>query len=266
MRYIAVKVAYTGDGFNGSQRQPYLRTVEGDMVYDICAVCGVRADNVELRMAGRTDKGVNALGNVAVFNTDFEDFPTLLKALNANSTRVFYRGFAEVDESFNPRFADWREYEYVLPGKGLDMHRVRKCASLFVGEHDFLRFCRPDGKPTVASVDSVDVLEEDGCVILRFRARYFLWNMVRRISAAVFTVGRGRAELSDVEDALAGREINFGLARADALTLTDTVYPDVEFTMVDGTSFSGRSEEEELRIKLRNRFYSGLREGHDERS
>ena len=266
MRYIAVKVAYTGEGFNGSQRQPYLRTVEGEIIRDLCLVCNIRPDTVDLRMAGRTDRGVNALGNVAVFNTDFGDIPTLLKALNANSERIFYRGYAEVPDDFNPRFADWREYEYILPSRGLDMDLVRKCASMFVGEHDFLRFCRPDGKPTVNTIDSITVTEGDGFIVLEFKARYYLWNMIRRISAAIYTVGAGKADISKVADALAGKEINFGLARADALTLTDTVYPDVEFNMVMGKTFFYRTDEETFRIKLRDRYYTALTGGHDERS
>lgn len=262
MRYVAVKIAYTGEGFNGSQSQPHLRTVEGDIMRDLCEVCQISPVDVELRMAGRTDKGVNALGNVAVFNSDFTDLPTLLKALNANSERVFYRGYAEVGDDFNPRFADWREYEYVLPARGLDMDLVEECAGLFVGEHDFIRFCRPDGKDTVTKIDSIKVETDGKTVVLRFKARYFLWNMIRRISAAIVTVGRGKAEISKVIDALNGEEINFGLARADALTLTDTVYPDVDFIMVDGRTFSYRTDEETFRIGLRSRYYSSLLEGH----
>lgn len=258
MRYLAVKVAYTGEGFNGSQRQPYLRTVEGEIIYDLCTVLHIRPEKIDLHMAGRTDKGVNALGNVAVFNTDFEDPVVLLKALNANSERVFYRSYFETDETFNPRFADWRIYEYSIPNRNIDPKAVKECAELFVGEHDFLRFCRPDGKPTVTTIESIYVREEEGVMILSFKARYYLWNMIRRISAAIITVGRGRATPEDVKAALAGKEVNFGLARADALTLADTVYLDREFIPVDPYQFSYRTNEEDFRIALRRRYYNGL--------
>lgn len=258
MRYIAVKVAYTGEGFNGSQRQPDLHTVEGEITYDLCMILHIRPEEIDLHMAGRTDKGVNALGNVAVFNTDFEDIPTLLKALNSNSERIFYRSYAIVDENFKPRFADWRKYEYTIPKKRMDIKLVRECAELFIGEHDFLRFCRPDGKPTITTIDSITIKETKETIILEFTARYYLWNMIRRISAAIIKVGRGRSDLNDVRAALEGKEVTFGLARADALTLTDTIYLDLEFLPADATYYSYRTDEERFCIELRDRFYKYL--------
>ena len=169
MKYLAVKVAYDGARFSGSQRQPDLRTVESDIMRDICLVLQVPPEDVDLRMAGRTDKGVNALGNLAVFNADY-DPETLLKAMNANSYSIFYRAWAEVDEDFNPRFADRRIYEYCFPDKDMDLDLARECASMFVGEHDFKRFCRPDGKPTTAKIDSIEVIKDGGIVVLRFTA------------------------------------------------------------------------------------------------
>lgn len=258
MKRVAVKIAYLGAGFNGSQRQPCLHTVESEIIGDICEVLRIRPDSVELCMAGRTDKGVNALGNVAVFNTGFEDVPTLVKALNSKSRRIFYRGYALVGEDFNPRFAELRIYEYVFPRKGMDPGLVRACCELFVGEHDFKRFCRPDGKPTVATVDSVSVEERGRNLVLTFKARYFLWNMIRRIAAAVMTVGSGSATLDDVRDALEGREINFGLARADALTLVDTLYPDLEFVPAERKPCAQRVGGERFNLDLRDRFYTSL--------
>lgn len=258
MKNIAVKVAYRGSGFNGSQRQPYLRTVEGDIIYDLYTVLHKHPSEIDLHMAGRTDRGVNALGNVALFKTDFEDVPTLMKALNANSETIFYRSWAEVADDFNPRFADWRIYEYAIPGKNMDIKRVRECASLFEGEHDFIRFCRPEGKPTVTTIESVEVISEGNNIILRFKARYYLWNMIRRMSAAIMSAGRGKSELSDIRDALNGKEINFGLARADALVLTDTIYEEIEFTPVNTHTYSYRTEEEMFCQELNGRFLEGL--------
>ena len=73
MRRIAVRFAYLGDGFSGSQMQPGARTVEGEMRSALLRVCHLEGDDLGLSIASRTDKGVNALGNVAAFNTGFED-------------------------------------------------------------------------------------------------------------------------------------------------------------------------------------------------
>lgn len=258
MMRIAVRFAYLGDGFSGSQVQPDARTVEGEMRRAIRQVCGMDDSEFDIRLASRTDKGVNALGNVAAFYTGFEDPEGLLRALNAVSDGVFYTSYAIVDGDFNPRYASSREYRYVMPSRGLDPDLVRECASLFVGEHDFARFCRPDGKPTVAAVDSIDVEDCGETIVLTYRARFFLWNMVRRTAAAIMSVASGRSGLDDVRRALDGEEMNFGIARADALTLTDVSYPGIVFTPCGSSVLSEKADEGALASELRLDFFRGL--------
>jgi len=254
----AVKIAYLGAHFSGSQIQPGCRTVEGDILSDLRALTKMRDEEIDLRLASRTDRGVNSLGNVAVFNSSIEDPDILLKALNAVSKDVFYRSIAFVDEEFNPRFANRRSYRYILRSDGMDVPAMRSCAELFAGEHDFIRFCKPDGKPTTIVLDSVDVRKEDGLVVLDFSARYFLWNMIRRMAAAIMSVGRGDSSVSDVKDALEGKEITFGLARPDALTLLDVRYDGIEFAVPSADMFDRRVEEEMFKDKLRNLFFTSL--------
>ena len=179
---LAVKFAYMGDGFCGSQIQPGCRTVEGEMLSALGKVSG-DCDPC-LRIASRTDKGVNALGNVAAVSTELEPH-TLLRALNAVSDGVFYRSFAVVDDSFNPRLASDREYRYILPSEGLDADLARECAAAFTGEHDFAGFCRPDGKPTVVTVDSIDVSEEGDLLVAVDVSARFGADSVRRANASL---------------------------------------------------------------------------------
>ena len=260
MRRVAVRFAYLGEGFSGSQIQPGARTVEGEMRSALHKVCGLDDPDLDLRIASRTDKGVNALGNVAVFRTGFEDPETLLRALNAVSDGVYYTAFAEVDEDFNPRHASSREYRYVLPSKDLDVDLARECAGLFVGEHDFARFCRPDGKPTVVTVDSIDVSTEGETVVLTYRARFFLWNMVRRTAAAIRSVASGHSTLDDVRSALDGKDVNFGIARADALTLTSVDYDGLTFTPSHSHVLSEKIGECAFSSDLRRGFYTALQD------
>ena len=260
MRRVAVRFAYLGEGFSGSQIQPGARTVEGEMRAALHKVCGLDDSDLDLRIASRTDKGVNALGNVAVFRTGIEDPETLLRALNAVSDGVFYTAFAEVDEDFNPRHASSREYRYVLPSRDLDVDLARQCAGLFVGEHDFARFCRPDGKPTVVTVDSIDVSTEGETVVLTYRARFFLWNMVRRTAAAIRAVASGHSTLDDVRSALDGNDVNFGIARADALTLTSVDYEGLNFTPSHSHVLSQKVGECAFSSDLRRGFYTALQD------
>ena len=260
MKRVAVRFAYLGDGFSGSQIQPEVRTVEGEMRAALHKVCGLNDDRLDLRIASRTDRGVNALGNVAVFNTGIEDPDTLLRALNAVSDGIFYTAYAEVDGDFNPRHASARSYRYVIPSEGLDIDLARECAKLFIGEHDFVRFCRPDGKPTVATVDSIDVSAEGETIVLTYRARFFLWNMVRRTAAAIISVASGRSSLDDVRSALEGEDINFGVARADALTLTSVEYEGLDFTPSSSSVLSERVDECTFSADLRRGFYTALQD------
>ena len=256
MMRLAVKFAYLGEGFCGSQIQPGCRTVEGEVLSALGRVSP--GFDHGLRVASRTDRGVNALGNVMAVSTPLDDPHAFLRAMNAVSDGVFYRSFAEVDGSFNPRHASVREYRYVLPAEGLDAGLAAECASLFTGEHDFARFCRPDGKPTKVTVDSVDVSCDGDALVLTYRARFFLWNMVRRTAAAIASVASGSSDLSDVSAALEGADVNFGIARADALTLTDVSYDGVAFTPSPSRVLAERAREGSFSSGLRASFYRSL--------
>ncbi|MDD2411218.1 MAG: tRNA pseudouridine(38-40) synthase TruA [Candidatus Methanomethylophilaceae archaeon] len=258
MTRLAVKVAYMGEGFSGSQTQPGLRTVEGEISSNLETICDSSAEELDLKLASRTDRGVNALGNVAVFSTEFRDCKVLLKALNAVSRGVYYRSYAPVPDDFNPRYANLRKYRYVMPSDGIDLDRARGCASVFVGEHDFVRFCKYDNKPTIGRVESADVWKDGGALVFDCSARFFLWNQVRRMMSAIASVGRGDAETEDVLSALNGDDISFGVARADALTLRDVVYEGLDFSVPDAAMFDTRVKEELFRSRLKESFFNSL--------
>jgi len=255
---IATKIAYLGNDFCGSQIQPDVRTVEGDILQDVKKLCGLTDEEIDLRMASRTDRSVNALGNVAVFNSGIDDPLILFKALNAVSEGIFYRSFALVNDSFNPRHAEQRTYSYVIPLDNLNVSKMTECAHLFRGEHDFKRFCKPDGKPTVLSVDDLNLSTNGDLITMTFVARRYLWNMIRRISAAVISVGKGESDISEVEAALNGKNVTFGLARADALTLTDITYPNIDFETVLCNVFDPRLKENMFKNHLEKRFFESL--------
>ena len=260
MRRVAIKIAYMGAGFCGSQYQPGLRTVVGDVISDLIMVHPKRdMEWFDIKPSSRTDAGVNALDNVIAVNTDFDDNITLLRALNSVSKSIFYRGITDVDDDFNPRFANSRVYRYVLPSDGLDIGLARECAGLFVGEHDFIRFCKAyEDKPTVTTMESIDIEEKDGYLELTFRSQYFLWNMIRKISAAIDSVARGRRTLDDVRRALDGEDIQFGMARPEALTLMEVNYDDLSFTFPERNAYQERLDEESFITMVRGAFLSSL--------
>ena len=255
---LAVKIAYRGEDFSGSQIQPNARTAEGDILSDLMKIVGLPKDSIDLHMASRTDRAVNALGNVAVFYADMEGPDVLLRALNSVSKGIIYRSYAVVDDDFNPRYANRRTYQYIVPIDGLDVSMIRECAKLFEGLNDLKRFCKSDGKPTTIIIDSIDIREIGNLLFFEFSAKYYLWNMIRRISAALISVGNGNSTIDDVIDALKGADITFGLARADALTLTDVVYDDVDFIVPDKKGYDVRLKEEKFKNTLTEHFFESL--------
>ncbi|MCQ2055873.1 MAG: tRNA pseudouridine(38-40) synthase TruA [archaeon] len=259
MKRVAVKIAYLGRDYNGSQYQPGFKTVVGDVYSDIEAVTKDTDRRwLGLKVASRTDAGVNALDNVVVFNTRFDDVFALLEALNSVSEGIFYKCVAEVDQTFNPRFADLRTYRYSLYSEGIDFNRVVECSKLFVGKHNFMKFCKSDDRNTVLDMEDIEVSQNDRFIILTFCSRCFLWNMIRRIVSAIESVGKGVHSLDDIEDALNGKDINFGIARPDALTLMEVTYNDVKFLCSGNRQYNKRLKEKRLINALENGFFSQL--------
>ncbi|MBE6522651.1 MAG: tRNA pseudouridine(38-40) synthase TruA [Thermoplasmata archaeon] len=259
MKRVVVKIAYLGEGFNGSQIQPTGRTVESEVLNKLMLVTKLTPGELDLKFSSRTDRGVNALGNAISFNSMFTNNSTLLRALNAVGGDIFFRSVCDVPDDFNVRFATSRVYRYILPAEGLDIDLALECAEIFLGEHDFARFCKPDNKPTVANVERIDIDVRGDIMILEFEARFFLWNMIRRIVGAIASVAGGIHDLDDVHRALDDlQEINFGVARPDALTLLDVNYDWLSFEEVDKSLFEERKTEESFVQDLRRTFFESL--------
>jgi len=254
---VAAKIAYQGKGFCGSQIQPGVRTVEESVLADLVKITERPRGWFRLRMAGRTDRGVNALGNVAVFNSEIDDPERLINALNNVSNDIFYRGFASVGEDFEPRHASSRTYRYILPADGQDILKVKECARLFEGEHDFKRFCKNDERSTTLTIRSVDVVVSGDLIMINFKADHFLWNMIRRMVSAISSAGTGRSSADEVQRALDGEEISFGLARPDALFFIGAEYDGIDFT--DAKMPGKRTDGDIFRIAMENEFFRLLK-------
>lgn len=218
---VAVKFAYDGTLFMGSQRQPGERTAESELLDALIKIGAIRsADENRFRVASRTDRGVSALGNVFAVDTDFR-LPELLAALNASCEDVHCYALCEVPRNFSPRRAQGRWYRYHLPYRGQDLDRMAQGAKEFEGEHEFRLFCKPDGKVTLRRLESVTVLREGELIMIDIRAREFLRNMVRRIVSSLDQLGQGRVTIEQIRSALQGQGRSMGLADAEGLVLME---------------------------------------------
>jgi tRNA pseudouridine38-40 synthase len=224
MQNIRLVIEYDGTDFHGWQRQPGLRTVQGEIEG---AIFRVSRERVGLIGSGRTDAGVHARGQVANFVTNARHSPvTWRAALNANLPADLAVVLADrADRDFHARrSAKGRVYEYRIlrrparsPIEGrfawhlavpLDVAAMRRAARLLRGKHDFSSFCAAGDEQEDRWVDlrEIRLLKEGESLLLRFEASRFLWHMVRNIVGFLVEVGRGRIAPSEVGPILEARD------------------------------------------------------------
>jgi tRNA pseudouridine38-40 synthase len=194
MRY-AFKLYYNGKNFSGSQIQPEQRTVEGEILRAFNKL-GVKVKNFQ--MAGRTDHGVSALGNVFAVTTDSDLIkPRILNDALPDDIRVL--GIAEVNENFNPRYeAKERIYKYFLFNEDYDIEKIKKAIKLFEGEHSFHNFCILENKNPVRKINKITIKKADDFIILTFSGESFLWQMIRRIVTALKMIGNRELTIKEL--------------------------------------------------------------------
>ncbi len=230
---IALKLAYIGTDYHGFQVQPDVRTVEGEVFSALRELKIIdNPDKANYIAAGRTDKGVHALGQVIAFDTDNPSV-AIPRAINSRLTNIWAWARAEVPPDFDPRrHARYREYRYIMPGK-YDISLLMNAAYFLKGEHDFLNFSTPEkGRTSLCKIEKIDIHGEKEFTIIDIRANYFLWHMVRKIALALKMVGNGAKDISWLEKMLNPDEFTEALEPAPAcgLILKNVEYENVTWT------------------------------------
>jgi tRNA pseudouridine38-40 synthase len=226
---IALKLAYLGDNYYGFQRQPDLVTIDSEVRKALAQIGVIHGD---FCYAGRTDRGVSALGQVIDFWID-EDRAKLTspRCVNGRLPRdIWTWAWAKAPIGFSARWnAQWREYRYLLWHPGLDLERMRLAAARLMGEHDFRNFSSAK-VDTMKTVQKLEISEEGGLFTFDIRANGFLWNMVRKIVGALEKVGAGEKEMSWFSDLLRP-ELNHGAPTAppEGLILMDVGYEGLDW-------------------------------------
>ena len=243
MRYM-LRVAYDGTKYCGWQSQPGLRTVEGTLKSTLDRL--MRQD-IKLIGASRTDAGVHAEGNVAVFDCDTTIPADKIKyALNnlLPEDMVVVESVTVADD-FHPRHCDCRKtYQYrilntPLPDPNrrrntyfyrgdIDIDSMRKAAEYIVGEHDFACFMAAGSqvKDTVRTVYALELDRQDDIIIMTIQGNGFLYNMVRIIAGTLLMVGRGQLKPEALEEIIKSKDRSKAgpTAPAKGLTLKSIIY------------------------------------------
>jgi len=225
---IALKIAYIGTDHHGFQVQPNVKTIEGEL-FRALRELNIINDPHEAKYiaAGRTDRGVHAIGQVVAFNTEKPNI-AVPSAINSRlDGTVWVLAKAEVFPGFDPRrFAEYREYRYIMFGR-FDISTLKEALQLLTGKHDFYNFVTHENeRSTICTITKIDVLEAGEFTIIDIRADYFLWHMVRKIATAMKKVGTGERDISWLEKMLNPSEFKEGLQPAPSYGL---IFKNVEY-------------------------------------
>lgn len=233
MKRVMLTVAYDGTNYHGWQIQPNGETIEGILNRCLSDLLG---EKIEVIGASRTDSGVHALGNVAVFDTESRvPADKISYALNRSLPEdIRIQKSQEVAPDFHPRRCSSRKtYEYhiycapfPMPTKRLysyftyaplDIDLMSQASGYLLGEHDFRSFCSAEtqAETTVRRIDSIQVFkacgDDSACrlynmvdyngqeIVIRVSGSGFLYNMVRIIAGTLMEVGRGHIEPQEVK-------------------------------------------------------------------
>jgi tRNA pseudouridine38-40 synthase len=224
VRNIRLTIEYDGSDFCGWQKQPKVRTVEGEMVRVLSGLVG---GEPEIVTAARTDSGVHAVGQVVNFSClaaiAVEDLRNAVNALLPPDIKVV--GAREVPLAFNARFdATRRTYRYELSTRptsvwrmrrwyvrwDLDPESMREVGQGLLGQHDFSAFtCKDEQRsPWIEMKEfALEVIEPEGLAMV-FSANRFLRKMVRLLTGTLVEVGRGKLRPGEFFDILSNRDRN----------------------------------------------------------
>ncbi|WP_334148958.1 tRNA pseudouridine(38-40) synthase TruA [Microbacterium sp.] len=259
---IRLDIAYDGTHFRGWARQPALRTVQGSIEDALARIVG---SSVQLVVAGRTDAGVHASGQVAHVDLDEAQWariearngraPQDPAATLAARIRGVLGAYSDVTvtrtsiapEGFDARFsAVWRRYRYRLADQRsgydplrradtttvrgtLDVEAMDAAARTLIGLHDFAAYCKPRDEATTIRtlLDYRWTRDADDVLVAEVKADAFCHSMVRALVGACVAVGEGRLDIGDLAVLRDAlvRTSEFKVLAARGLILTEVGYP-----------------------------------------
>jgi tRNA pseudouridine38-40 synthase len=245
---LRIDFSYDGTDFAGWAKQPNLVTVQGELEGALATI--LRLDAIHTTVAGRTDAGVHATGQVAHVDVDDGVNPEhLRRRLNSllKSGPLHVRSVVAAPDGFDARYSPlFRRYEYRISDDvskrdprtrlltywiddHLELDLMNAAATSILGLHDWTTYCRP--RPGATRVRELQIFswrrDPDGTLVATIQADAFCHNMVRNLVGMCIAVGRGRL---DVSDAVALRDNRtrtsaFIVIPPHGLTLVEVGYP-----------------------------------------
>lgn len=244
MKRVRLIVAYDGTNYSGWQTQTNSVAVQDVLNRHLSELLG---EEIETIGASRTDAGVHALGNVAIFDTNHRmPAEKISYALNTRLPEdIRIQKSEEVTSDFHPlAVKSIKTYEYKILNRKmplptlrnyvhftyvpLDVDKMCEGAQYLIGEHDFKSFCGAGAqvKTTVRHVLDINIKKEEDLITMRVTGKGFLYNMVRIIAGTLIEVGKGNYPPEHVKEILEAcdREAAGPTAPARGLTLVQIQY------------------------------------------
>lgn len=224
MKRIKLIVAYDGTNYNGWQVQPTGVTIEGVLNETLTQLT---KEAVTVIGASRTDSGVHALGNIAVFDTNTKIPPEKISyALNQWLPEdIVVQDSCEVPMHFHPRRCESRKtYEYKILNRTfplplnrhdcyftyrkLNVEKMQQAAQYLIGEHDFKSFCsiHSQAETTTRTIYDLTVKKEQDLITIRVTGSGFLYNMVRIVAGTLLQIGTGERSPNEMQEILQAKD------------------------------------------------------------
>lgn len=217
MKYMMV-ISYDGSKFHGFQRQRNVRNVQGYLEDELSKLLN---EEIVVKGAGRTDRGVHALYQVVHFETS-KDVSNLKKALNNILEDLKIKKLKRVNKDFHARhsvknktylykvdLSNNKDDNYYLKVRNkLDIKEMKKVSSLFLGTHDFKNFVAGERLDYIGTILDIKIYKFNNILYFKFKGIGFYRYMVRNLVGALLEVGKGKASKETIENMLEHPEID----------------------------------------------------------
>ena len=220
MRYL-ISISYDGSNFYGFERQKNKRTVQGEIEK---VLTKINKNKVEIKGAGRTDRGVHAYDQKAHFDLK-QDIPLerLLKAINSRlPSDIRINNITNVDELFHARFDCIRKtYKYYINtneydimknnylynyNKPLDIDAMVKGSKYLLGPHNFQVFVSGERDNYDSIIEDITIKDNKGVLEFTFIGKSFYRYMVRNLMGALLLIGENKIKPIDIKEMLDKKE------------------------------------------------------------
>ena len=223
---LALIIEYEGTDYSGFQFQENASTIQGELEKSINCLTG---DIVRIKGAGRTDAGVHAKNQVIAFDSKFsDDLEVYFRGINYYLPEsISVKSIFEVSQDFDPRRdATSRVYKYTILNSNspspllrrttyfdsdyMDIEIMKKASQMFLGVHDFKKFCSPvkTGLSTVREIFDSKIDHENSLIFYTVEGNAFLPRQVRRMVGSLLKIAKGKMNLDELFELICAKGDN----------------------------------------------------------